>query len=107
MAADQASALTVGVQWDDGVATVTVQGEIDISTASVFSGRLGEVARQNPQRLVIDLAGVDFLDSAGLQAFVAVRRALPQHCAIVLRSPQRRARQVFDMTGLSAAFVFE
>jgi anti-sigma B factor antagonist len=94
-------------RWDDGVATVTVQGEIDLNTVGTFSERLGDVARQNPRRLVINLTGVDFLDSSGLHAFVRVRKELPEDCPIVLRSPQRQIRRVFEVTGLSPVFVFE
>jgi anti-anti-sigma factor len=104
---DQAPDLTVYDRWDDGVATVTVCGEIDISTAGTFSARLAEVARMNPQQLVIDMAGVGFMDSSGLHAVIRVRRALPEHCPVILRSAQRQVRQVFEVTGLSQVFVFE
>jgi anti-sigma B factor antagonist len=104
---DQAPALTVRDRWEEGEATVTVQGEIDLSTVGAFSERLHDVARQNPQRLVINLSGVDFLDSSGLHAFVRVRKELPGHCPIILRSPRRQIRQVFELTGLSPAFVFD
>jgi anti-anti-sigma factor len=54
--------------------------------------------------VVIDLAGVGFLDSAGLRAFVRLRKALPGHCPVILRSPHPRTRQVFELTGLGTAF---
>jgi anti-anti-sigma factor len=104
---DQASGLTVRDRWDGAEATVTVRGEIDTTTAAALSGRLGEVAARNPQRLVIDLAGVGFLDSAGLQVFAWVRRELPEDCPIIVRSARPRLRQVFQITGLGTAFVFE
>ena len=107
MASDHGPALTVCDRWDGAEATVTVQGEIDVTAAAVLSGHLGGVAARNPQRLVIDLAGVGFLDSAGLQAFAQVRRELPEDCPVIVRSAQPRLRQVFEITGLSAAFVFE
>jgi anti-anti-sigma factor len=107
VASDQAPALTVCDRWDGTEATVTAQGEIDVTTAAVLSGHLGRVAARNPRRLVIDLAGVGFLDSAGLQAFARVRRELPEDCPVIIRSVRRRLRQVFDITGLSTAFVFE
>jgi len=106
MASDHAAALTVRDRWNGAEATVTVQGEIDATTAAALSGQLDEVAARNPQRLVIDLAGVGFLDSAGLQAFVRVRRQLPENCPVIIRSAQPRLRQVFEITGLSAAFAF-
>ena len=94
-------------QWDDGVATVEVSGEIDLSTVDAFSAHLGDVAGRNPKRLVIDLSGVGFVDPSGLHAFVRIRRDLPESCPIVLRSPRRQVRQVFNITGLALVFAFE
>lgn len=107
MAFDQAPALTVFDRWDDGVATVTVRGEIDASTSGVFLERAGEIVRGNPRRLMIDMAGVQFMDSAGLQAFMRIRGQVPEHCPIIVRSAPPRVRQVFDVTGLSTVFGFE
>jgi anti-anti-sigma factor len=104
---DQAAALTVRDRWDGAEATVTVQGEIDVTTAAVLSENLGGVAASSPRRLVIDLAGVGFLDSAGLQAFARVRRQLPEDCPVIVRSARPRLRQVFEITGLGTAFVFD
>jgi anti-sigma B factor antagonist len=99
--------LAVCERWEDGVATVTVRGEIDLVTVEEFAERLGEVARRGPRRLVINLAGVRFVDSTGLHAFVRVRRELPEPCPVILRSPRSQVRRVFDVTGLSPVFVFE
>jgi anti-anti-sigma factor len=104
---DHAAVLTVRDRWDGAEVTVTVQGEIDVTTAAVLSGHLGDVVARNPQRLVIDLAGVGFLDSAGLNVFAWVRRQLPEDCPVIVRSAQPRLRQVFEITGLSVAFAFE
>jgi anti-sigma B factor antagonist len=89
------------------VATVTVHGEIDLSTVGTFSRLLDDVARNNPRQLVINLTGVDFLDSTGLHAFVRVRKELPEDCPIILRSPPQQIRRVFEITGLSPVFIFE
>jgi anti-anti-sigma factor len=107
VAAEQVPALKVCDQWDQGTATLTVRGDLDAATADAFCQRLAEVAGGSPRRLVIDLAGVGFLDSAGLRAFVRLRKALPGDCPVILRSPHPRARQVFDLAGLGTAFEFE
>jgi anti-sigma B factor antagonist len=107
LALEQAPALTVGECWDAGVAIATVRGEIDIATVSILSEHLGHLARKKPQRLVIDLAGVNFIDSSGLGGFVRIRKALRPDCPIVIRSPQRRVRQLFKITGLDSVIAFE
>ena len=107
LASEQAPALTIGERWDADVAIATVCGEIDISTVSTFSEQVGRLAGKNPQRLIIDLAGVSFVDSAGLGGFVRIRKALPPECPVVIRSPQRRVRQLFKITGLDSVITIE
>ncbi len=107
LALEKAPSLTVDERWDAGVAIATVHGEIDIDTVAALSDHLGYLARKNPQCLVIDLAGVSFIDSSGLAGFVRIRKTLPPGCPVVIRSPQRRIRQLFKITGLDSVITFE
>jgi len=52
-------------------------------------------------RVVIDLVGVDFIDSTGLGALVAVRRALGEEGQLRLVSANPRLRLLLDMTRLA------
>ena len=45
---------------------LTVVGEIDMATAPRFRKRLHEVIGAGAQLVVIDISGVDFIDSTGL-----------------------------------------
>lgn len=107
MASEQSLTLTISERWDAGVAIATVCGEIDIITVSALSEHLGQLAGKNPQRLVIDLAGVSFIDSSGLGGFVRIRKALPPECPVVIGSPQRHVRQLFKITGLDSVIIIE
>lgn len=49
-------------QWE----VLTVTGEIDMATAPRFRQRLLVVISAGAQNVVIDLSGVDFIDSTGL-----------------------------------------
>ena len=89
------------------MAIATVRGEIDTITVSTLPEHLGHSAGKNPRRLVIDLAGVSFIDSSGLGGFVRIRRALPPGCPVVIRSPQRRVRRLFKITGLDSVITIE
>ena len=51
----------------DGTAVVTVVGEIDTSNADRFRDALGLAAPEGG-RFVVDLTGVEYLDSAGINA---------------------------------------
>jgi anti-anti-sigma factor len=54
----------------DGTPVVTAVGEIDMSNADRFRDALGHAAGASG-RLVVDLTGVEYLDSAGLHALFA------------------------------------
>jgi anti-sigma B factor antagonist len=54
----------------DGTQVVTAVGEIDMSNADRFRDALGQAAADGGP-LVVDLTGVEYLDSAGLHALFA------------------------------------
>jgi anti-sigma B factor antagonist len=54
----------------DGTSVVTAVGEIDMSNADRFRDALGQAAADGGP-LVVDLTGVEYLDSAGVHALFA------------------------------------
>ncbi len=55
----------------DGIPVVTVAGEIDMSNADRFRDALGLAAAVDGGSFVVDLTGVEYLDSAGIHALFA------------------------------------
>ena len=87
---------------------MTVQGEIDVTAAAVLSGHLGGVAARNPQRLVIDLAGVGFLDSAGLGALIWLSRTAKEAGGgIVLAQLTRPVARLLEISGVQTIIPVE
>jgi anti-anti-sigma factor len=81
---------------------VRVHGEIDLSNAHEVSSAIGVVMGQDARRLVVDLSGITYLDSAGVALLLrlaerlrARRREL--HVVVPRGSPVRR---VLHFTGL-------
>ena len=70
------SPLQTDVSWGGVVATVTVTGELDSTAAYTLRHRLLEVASAHPERLVLDLGGLVFVDAAGARALDDMRRLL-------------------------------
>jgi anti-sigma B factor antagonist len=55
--------------------------------------------------LVIDMAGVRFIDSSGLSALVAIRIAATSAGGqMVLRAPSRNVRRILGITGMLQVF---
>src|SRR5688572_20246784 len=89
--------------------TARLHGELDVVSSdeaqSVLEGALGE--GQNGQRLIIDLRGVEFMDSTGLRLLLrwdAASRADGFRVDLV-RGPEQIQR-LFELTGLQNHFSF-
>jgi anti-anti-sigma factor len=83
------------------IATVTVTGELDIATAPGLAERLDKVASAHPERLVLDLAGLAFLDAAGARALAAVTRAAPPGCPVIVRAISPAAGRLLRLLQLN------
>jgi anti-sigma B factor antagonist len=92
---------------DDGRLLVRLAGELDISTAPILERRLREALDGGGRRLVVDLRGLDFLDSTGLTLLVRWGRGAEQDgydLALVRGGP--RVHRLFELTGLDEVFAF-
>ena len=84
---------------------VAVRGEVDIATAPKLREKLVELASQGAQKVVVDLEGVDFLDSTGLGVLIGgMKRLRGLDGDLTLVCTQPRILKVFEITGLNRAF---
>jgi anti-sigma B factor antagonist len=61
---------------DDGDAWIGLRGELELSTASLVREALARAAEFDPPRVILDMAGVTWIDSTGLAVLVAARKRL-------------------------------
>ena len=85
---------------DDGV-HVELSGELDISTASNVESRLMELEKRSPQRLILDLRRVNFIDSTGLSMIInADGRARKDGRQLTIVSGDGVPRRILRTVGL-------
>jgi anti-sigma B factor antagonist len=90
---------------DDGLTVVTVTGEIDVHTAPALREKLIGLVGQGKCSLIVDLQGVQFLDSTGLGVLIgALRRVRARDGSLDLVCTQERMLKVFRVTGLTKIF---
>ena len=91
----------------DGVVTLRPTGELDIATADKLERALHSDRRPGDQ-VVLDLAGLEFLDSTGLRVIVrAVEAATREGWDLRLRGGPPAVRRVFEIAGVLGALPFE
>jgi anti-sigma B factor antagonist len=89
----------------DGWTVVTVFGELDVASAPTLRERLIDLVSGGSHLLVLDLEGLDFLDSTGLGAIIsALKRARTNGGDLRLVCTQSRIRRLFEITALDKAF---
>jgi len=85
---------------------VEVTGEVDAMTSIDLRDRLGHVIDAHPgATIVVDLSGLEFIDSTGLGVLVgALKRSRLAQGDVVLRAVPASTWRVLVMTGLDTVF---
>ncbi len=84
---------------------LAVTGEVDVYTAPRLREKLVELVSQEKLHVIVDLEGVDFLDSTGLGVLVGGLKRLRSHDGdLGLVCSQPRVLKVFEITGLTKVF---
>jgi anti-sigma B factor antagonist len=87
-----------------GWAVVSLFGELDVATAPDMKERLVDLVNEGRSRIVLDLGGVDFLDSTGLGMIVsALKRARTHGGDLRIVCTESRITRLFEITGLDKA----
>jgi len=84
-------------------------GDLDMASAQELGARLTEAARERPEGLlIVDLGGLEFMDSAGLRVLLsAARSSTNGGSRLRLRGARPSVRRVFEVSGTDALLPFE
>jgi anti-sigma B factor antagonist len=97
--------LSVGTREQGGRMIVEVGGEIDVYSAPALRDQLNALVAAGHHHLVVDMQGVEFLDSTGLGVLVGgLKRVRTQGGSLHLVCSQERVLKVFRITGLTKVF---
>jgi anti-sigma B factor antagonist len=85
----------------DKAVVVSPRGDIDMATAGELREMLIRLVAAGMGHVIVDLAGVTFMDSSGLSVLAAAAKRL--HAAngrLVVRNAGPQARQILEITAL-------
>ncbi|WP_432177061.1 STAS domain-containing protein [Streptomyces sp. Tue6028] len=83
------------------ITVLTVQGEIDHDSAGQFHQALNTGYSSSPPQVVVDLSGVTFMDSTGIQALAVTHRSTQSaHGWIRIAAPNDAVLRVIQIVGL-------
>jgi anti-sigma B factor antagonist len=88
----------------DGQVVVVLRGELDVGEAAKVAASLAVVAASGCT-VIVDLEGLEFIDSSGLAALVRARQhARRAGSDVVLAGPQRQVLRMLAITRLIDVF---
>ena len=84
-----------------GEARLSVSGELDLSAAPRLARTADKLLEGGPQRLLLDLSGLRFIDSSGLRAIIVLhQRASQEGWALEVVRPPEHLMTIFQISGM-------
>lgn len=97
--------MDVNVTEENHIILIEVSGRIDSTNANEFGARLSKPIDDGHTLLVLDLAAVDYMSSAGLREIVsAIKRVRQDNGDVRLAQPSERVMEVLEISGLDSIF---
>ena len=83
---------------------VRLGGELDLYNAQDVRETLLEASADSPQRIVVDLGEVEFIDSTALGVLIEARSRMTDGRAFLLAAPGLETRRALKISGLDRHF---
>jgi len=97
--------LSLSTRVEDGVAIIAASGDVDVYSAPVLRGRIMDLVDAGHIHIVVDLEGLDFLDSTGLGVLVGgLKRVRARRGSIRIVCARETVLRPFRITGLTKVF---
>jgi anti-sigma B factor antagonist len=93
-----------GIERSDGAVVVSLAGELDLYNANAVRDVLLECCAESPDRLIVDLSAVRFIDSTALGVLIEARTRMPNRRGFLLAAPGLETRRALEISGLDRHF---
>ncbi len=91
-------------QFPDATLITVLESRIDAASAIAFKDTMRDLSEDGPERVILDLANVDFVDSSGLGAIVAAMKLLGPERRLELAALSPTVEKVFRLTRMDSVF---
>lgn len=101
---DSAFLDVLGETLPDG-AVLRPMGDIDLSTSPILRYELSQQQQKSPDRLIIDLCEVDYMDSSGVATLIESMQVARRYGGkLILCCMREKVRSIFEIARLESVF---
>lgn len=97
------SFLKIATSKEEAEYTFTLKGRLDTITSPDLEAKINEVV-DDATKLTLDLAGLDYISSAGLRVLLGAAQEMEDKGEMVIRNLTPPVYEVFKLTGFSKLF---
>src|SRR3954468_730694 len=94
----------LAVEKQGDACVVKLAGELDLYNAPQVRGALTDACADSPNRIVVDLSEVEFIDSTALGVLIEARTQLENRRAFLLAAPGLETKRALEISGLDRHF---
>jgi anti-sigma B factor antagonist len=94
----------LGVEEVGTAYVVRLGGELDLYNAGQVRTALADASAKAPERIVVDLGEVEFVDSTALGILIETRAKLDNRGGLLLAAPGLETRRALQISGLDQLF---
>ncbi|RNL84459.1 STAS domain-containing protein [Halostreptopolyspora alba] len=93
--------LGLNTRVDNHSVIVEIEGDLDIATAGDLQEHVLSAVEEHGPWLILDLTGLDFMDSSGLNVVINIYRSVKERGgSLALAAPNERVTKVVRLVGL-------
>jgi anti-sigma B factor antagonist len=98
--------MAVSIELEQGEAfwTLTVAGELDYSECAAFRMQIDRVLKATPPGVIVDMSGIEYLDSSGLGLLLSLSREYASHGGRLVLITNATVDSILELTRLTGIF---
>ena len=93
---------------DRSEVVLSLSGELDLQSTGEFERELEAIRSDRPDRMLLDLSQLEFMDSTGLALIIRAEQAAAEDgISLRLRAGGPQVQRLFELTGVLDRFTFD
>ncbi|MDX2272341.1 MAG: anti-sigma factor antagonist [Cyanobacteriota bacterium] len=98
-------AFTSSLEVKDDAALITLTGELDAASANTFKDSVEQAATHQPKRLVLLMANLEYMASAGLRVLIFAKQKMGSDVDIYVVGAQEGVLETLSKTGFDRSVI--
>ena len=94
----------LGIEQNGQAQVIRLGGELDLYNADAVREALFTACNDGPERIVVDLSEVEFMDSTALGVLIEARTKLANRNSFMLAAPGVETKRALQISGLDRHF---